>query len=136
MKWQKALENKRIIVAVIVALGVIVTAVVIAVNMRKKSTLDSDIGKQTYPSCDADDKESNTDSVDTGINEDVGGDELEVQDVLDEYHEESKNSTSASGAWNDEESKDDKSSDKGKPTDQADKEEDIVESDIVYGDIY
>lgn len=137
------LNNKKNIIAIILALVVIGTIVVIAVMMKKEQSPSSDTGKQTGQSQDADDKD--TDTGDDG----AGG--LEVQDVLDENNKKPENSTSVSGTWDDEEIDANKTPDKQEPATQPDKDdtdnsnsngadeeedEDTVESDIVYGNIY
>ena len=131
MQW--FLNNKKIIIAIFITLVVIGTIVAMAVTTERGNSSDLGQGTQSEQGQEPSDEGAELDDNEN-IKEDDSKGGLEAQNILDESSKESENSTSASGLWGDEDDTD--AGETGTDDSNKDEDDDIAESDIIYGDIY
>lgn len=131
MQW--FLNNKKIIIAIFVTLVVIGTIVALAVTTERGNSSDLGQGAQSEQGQEPSDEGAEPDNNEN-IKEDDSNGGLEAQNILDESSKESENSTSALGTWGDDDDTD--AGETGTDDSNKDEDDDIAESDIIYGDVY
>lgn len=139
MKLKQLLTNKRI---VIVAIGFVLALIVAIVLLVTPNSRETNGSNSTNTKAEQDkvsaDSQDDKDEVDANHKEEATGSDNSSLEVLEPNEVAPEDSTNASGSWDDASASENQTTDEDKTDDgeESEQDEDILDDDISWGNIY